>query len=69
MKPYGRSALPENLQLVVCPECYKFGNARPLAKGVICPNCQIDLCHPCMNRHLINEELCYDNPRPAHRYC
>lgn len=54
MKPYGREALAPDLLPLVCEGCYRAGS-RPISKGVLCPVCSVDLCWPCMERHLVTE--------------
>ena len=50
MKPYGPQSLEWRLRHLVCEGCFAVGRA-PVAKGVICPVCQIDLCWGCMVQH------------------
>lgn len=50
MKPYGLQSLEWRLRRLVCEGCFAVG-VEPVAKGVICPVCQADLCLGCMAKH------------------
>lgn len=55
MKPYGREAVAPGLLPLVCTGCYLAGGS-PISRGVLCPVCLVDLCWPCMERHIKTED-------------